>query len=116
MSLPKEMRTTLLALGGAFVAVAGFAATAQDAPPDKSQDIAWMNAQQAYLAALKPEDGWHVYWRNPGDSGLPTQLSWTGLPEGAQAELAGWAADVEARAGAVEGLETLAAAVTASGN
>ncbi|MBN8504349.1 MAG: thioredoxin family protein [Burkholderiales bacterium] len=27
---------------------------------------------------------WHTYWRNPGDSGLPTQLNWT-LPEGAQA-------------------------------
>lgn len=30
---------------------------------------------------LQPEAGWHVYWRNPGDSGLPTQLNWT-LPAG----------------------------------
>ncbi|MFP6638996.1 MAG: protein-disulfide reductase DsbD domain-containing protein [Myxococcota bacterium] len=22
------------------------------------------------------ENGWHMYWRNPGDSGLPTRLSW----------------------------------------
>ena len=22
------------------------------------------------------EDDWHMYWRNPGDSGLPTQLEW----------------------------------------
>jgi len=22
------------------------------------------------------EDGWHMYWRNPGDSGLPTKLEW----------------------------------------
>lgn len=27
---------------------------------------------------------WHTYWRNPGDSGLPTTLAWT-LPTGAQA-------------------------------
>ena len=27
---------------------------------------------------------WHTYWRNPGDSGLPTTLTWT-LPAGAQA-------------------------------
>ena len=20
--------------------------------------------------------GWHIYWRNPGESGLPTQLDW----------------------------------------
>ena len=26
-------------------------------------------------------DGWHTYWRNPGDSGEPTDLSWT-LPAG----------------------------------
>jgi hypothetical protein len=38
------------------------------------------------------------------------------LPQGAQAELSGWAADVEARAGAVEGLAALSAALTASGN
>jgi thiol:disulfide interchange protein len=29
--------------------------------------------------AIKP--GWHVYWRNPGDSGLPTTIEWN-LPEG----------------------------------
>ena len=26
---------------------------------------------------------WHTYWKNPGDSGLPTTLNWT-LPEGAR--------------------------------
>lgn len=25
--------------------------------------------------------GWHSYWRNPGDSGLPTMINWS-LPEG----------------------------------
>ena len=33
---------------------------------------------------LKPEEGWHVYWRNPGDSGLPTSIAWA-LPAGASA-------------------------------
>lgn len=23
------------------------------------------------------DPGWHLYWRNPGDTGLPTRLSWT---------------------------------------
>ncbi len=31
---------------------------------------------------IQPEKGWHVYWRNPGDSGLPTKLVWPQLPEG----------------------------------
>lgn len=28
------------------------------------------------------EAGWHVYWKNPGDSGLPLETIWT-LPDGA---------------------------------
>jgi thiol:disulfide interchange protein/DsbC/DsbD-like thiol-disulfide interchange protein len=34
---------------------------------------------------------WHTYWRNPGDSGLPTTLTWT-LPAGAQAGAIDWPA------------------------
>lgn len=30
---------------------------------------------------LKMADGWDTYWRNPGDSGFPTQINWQ-LPEG----------------------------------
>src|SRR5512139_287937 len=30
---------------------------------------------------LEMEKGWHTYWRNPGDSGLPTRAKWN-LPEG----------------------------------
>jgi thiol:disulfide interchange protein DsbD len=32
---------------------------------------------------------WHTYWKNPGDSGLPTTLAWT-LPEGAIAGEIAW--------------------------
>lgn len=52
------MRTTLIALGAAALAVGFHTLSAQDSAPDRSQDIAWMNAQQAYLAGLKREDGW----------------------------------------------------------
>ena len=31
--------------------------------------------------ALDIRDGWHTYWRNPGDSGQATKLVWT-LPAG----------------------------------
>jgi thiol:disulfide interchange protein DsbD len=39
-----------------------------------------------FLAALKLEidEGWHVYWRNPGDSGEAPSMRWT-LPEGVTA-------------------------------
>ena len=33
--------------------------------------------------------GWHTYWLNPGDSGLPTQLQWQ-LPPGLQAGDIAW--------------------------
>jgi DsbC/DsbD-like thiol-disulfide interchange protein/cytochrome c biogenesis protein CcdA len=31
---------------------------------------------------MQPEKGWHGYWSNPGDAGLPISLEWT-LPPGA---------------------------------
>ncbi len=30
---------------------------------------------------MKMKPGWHVYWRNPGDSGLPPEVTWS-LPAG----------------------------------
>ena len=33
--------------------------------------------------------GWHVYWRNPGDSGLPTTIAWQ-LPAGFRAGDIAW--------------------------
>ena len=64
----------LLTLGAAGVAVAISAAVAQGDPPDRSQDIAWMSAQQSYFATLKAEDGWRyadggLYWRRVAGDG-----------------------------------------------
>ncbi|AGX87377.1 protein-disulfide reductase DsbD family protein [Candidatus Symbiobacter mobilis] len=33
---------------------------------------------------LQHQPGWHTYWRNPGDAGLPTALQWT-IPAGVEA-------------------------------
>ncbi|HKP94214.1 MAG TPA: protein-disulfide reductase DsbD domain-containing protein, partial [Fibrobacteria bacterium] len=38
---------------------------------------------------LKLEPHWHVYWKNPGDAGLPVSLEWT-LPEGFKAGSIQW--------------------------
>jgi len=40
---------------------------------------------------LKMDRGWHSYWRNPGDSGLPTTIAWT-LPAGLTAGAIEWPA------------------------
>src|SRR5262245_57136879 len=29
---------------------------------------------------FSPDPGWHVYWRNPGDSGEPPSIAWTVPP------------------------------------
>lgn len=58
------MRTAVFAL-----ALLASPAMAQDEKPavDRSQDIAWHNAQQAYIAGLKQSDGWRP---------LPGGLKW----------------------------------------
>src|SRR5206468_3459721 len=43
----------------------------------------WVGLQLAH----QPE--WHTYWKNSGDSGLPTQLEWT-LPAGVAAGDIAW--------------------------
>jgi len=39
--------------------------------------------------ALRPSPGWHTYWQNPGDSGLPTTVDWK-LPPGLRAGPLEW--------------------------
>lgn len=58
---PAGAAATIGALGAAAMAVAAFSlfpALAQESAPDRSQDLAWNNAQQAALARLQPADGW----------------------------------------------------------
>ena len=40
---------------------------------------------------LAHREGWHTYWRNPGDTGLPTTIEWK-LPAGVQAGPIDWPA------------------------
>jgi FKBP-type peptidyl-prolyl cis-trans isomerase len=51
----------------ALLAVPAAAQDGQTPAADHSQDIAWQNAQQAYLAGLKSADGWRY---------LPGGLKW----------------------------------------
>jgi thiol:disulfide interchange protein DsbD len=39
--------------------------------------------------SLTMEEGWHTYWQNPGDSGLPTKIEWD-LPDGFSAGEIQW--------------------------
>ena len=43
----------------------------------------WVGLRQT----IRPK--WHTYWKNPGESGLPTEIAWT-LPAGATADPIVW--------------------------
>ncbi|MDB5970920.1 MAG: hypothetical protein JWQ90_3370 [Hydrocarboniphaga sp.] len=45
-----------------------------------SENTSLVAGTQTVALRIKPDAGWHVYWRNPGDSGLPTKLAWQNLP------------------------------------
>lgn len=46
--------------------------------------------QDVYIALRTIlDEGWHTYWRNPGDSGEPVQIAWQ-LPEFATAGEINW--------------------------
>jgi thiol:disulfide interchange protein DsbD len=55
----------------------------------------WVGLQIAH------QPKWHSYWKNPGDSGLPTRLSWT-LPAGVMAGDIAWPTPQKFRLGDLE--------------
>src|SRR3989338_7316935 len=46
-------------------------------------EVDHINPGQSFWVAIRMamEDGWHIYWNNPGDSGAPPKISWH-LPQG----------------------------------
>src|SRR5271154_2919465 len=48
------------------------------------------------------QPGWHTYWSNPGESGLPTTTDWS-LPRGFRAEPISWPVPERFTAGPVVG-------------
>jgi len=54
----------------------------------------WLGLQLAH------QPNWHTYWKNPGDSGLPTQLRWT-LPPGITAQDTAWPVPQKIRIGSL---------------
>jgi thiol:disulfide interchange protein/DsbC/DsbD-like thiol-disulfide interchange protein len=52
----------------------------------------WLGLQLAH------QPGWHTYWKNSGDSGLPTRLEWT-LPAGITAGDIAWPTPKKIRVG-----------------
>ena len=71
-------------------------AAAQDAPAPKvharlvAEDKAVTPGGSITIALEeKIAEGWHTYWKNPGDAGAPTEIAWT-LPPGWTADPIQW--------------------------
>jgi DsbC/DsbD-like thiol-disulfide interchange protein/cytochrome c biogenesis protein CcdA len=104
----KFSRLHLLAAAGALLLAGALALphpahtqTADAAPSatfhDRHIDVSLISAVDTVVPGqpldvavrLMPEAGWHTYWRNPGDTGLPTRVDWQ-LPPGSQAGPLQW--------------------------
>jgi thiol:disulfide interchange protein DsbD len=92
----RHLRPPLAALACAAV----LALPASAAPVRTAHVTAELVSEQAALVPgatatlalrLAIEPGWHTYWRNPGESGLPTTLAWR-LPAGYAAGDIAWPA------------------------
>ncbi len=89
------LKKLLLALALLFAPATAFAQ-----PVDSGHALADLISERAsaapgdrFLAALRldlDEGGWHVYWKNPGDSGLPPEIYWDELPEGVEVGEFSW--------------------------
>jgi len=82
------------ALGLAVLGGAGAAAGADQGPHVQASLVAETQGvapgQPLHLALRQEiQPGWHTYWINPGDSGLPTEIEWK-LPPGFAAEPIQW--------------------------
>ena len=80
----------LTSMAAAFAAMLAFAAPAIAQASAKSEhaeatlllERSAVTSDDPFLGALhlKLAAGWHVYWKNAGDSGLPPSASWTNSP------------------------------------
>lgn len=98
----KRLLTLLLALLMAGPAVARtVVAQTTDAPTAVVQtdnvraellsDVATVKPGEPFWVGLRQtiRPKWHTYWKNPGESGLPTEITWT-LPPGVKADPIVW--------------------------
>lgn len=83
--MQKYTFSVLLLLVGGFTAAANasFIDTPQARVEILSEKEAATPGETQRLGVLfKPKDGWHVYWKNPGDSGLPPRAEFSSQPMG----------------------------------
>src|ERR1700730_16588940 len=69
--------------GPAAFALSGSTVATENVKARLVSEVSAVGPGQVFWVALELNirDGWHTYWRNPGDSGQATSLAWQ-LPPG----------------------------------
>src|SRR5580704_13051763 len=83
MRIVKYWLLGLLLASPAAFALSGNVAATDNVKAQLVSEVRAIAPGQSFWVALEfnIRDGWHTYWRNPGDSGQATTLAWT-LPPG----------------------------------
>jgi thiol:disulfide interchange protein DsbD len=89
-----QMQRVALAFAIATLGLASTTAFAEALSPSRAQLVSGTQPIRAgesfWLAVhIQLDDGWHTYWRNPGDAGMSPQIRWQ-LPPGVEAEPIAW--------------------------
>src|ERR1035438_5443799 len=79
--------------GQAAVALSGETVATDNVKARLVGEVRSVAPGQSFFVALELDirEGWHTYWRNPGDSGQATKLTWA-LPDGWSAGEIQWPA------------------------
>ncbi len=95
----RMQRAVLFVVAAALAAVPAVPAPAASRAASKHvrvellAETQWIQPGTPFVLGIRQQmdPGWHTYWLNPGDSGLPTRMRWE-LPEGFTAEPFDWPA------------------------
>jgi len=98
----------VVAFAGAATARALTQAASQQASPQSHAKIELVAEEDSFRPGhtlwlglhFKLDDGWHIYWQNPGDSGEPPRVEWN-LPAGFEADAIRWPAPKRLGSGSV---------------
>ena len=87
----KRLLFLLLLLIGASPAFAQTVVQTDNVRADLLADVSAVKPGEPFWVGLRQtiRPKWHTYWKNPGESGLPSEIKWT-LPPGVTAEPIVW--------------------------
>ncbi len=87
----KRLLALLLVLFAAGPAFGQTVVQAENVRAELLADVAAVKAGEPFWVGLRQtiRPKWHTYWKNPGESGLPTEIKWT-LPAGVTADPIVW--------------------------